>query len=121
MATIKVKRAYEPASKDDGVRILVDRIWPRGASKDELRIDYWAKDVAPSNELRKWYGHDAQKWEEFRKRYITELRANTDGILALTDQLGPGTATLLHSSKKHEINNAVALRDFLKPMLRRYR
>ncbi|GAB3550938.1 DUF488 domain-containing protein [Noviherbaspirillum agri] len=120
-ATIKVKRAYEAASEADGVRILVDRIWPRGISKDELRLDYWAKDVAPSNELRKWYGHEPQKWEEFRERYFAELRANSEGVRALIDRLGSGTATLLYGSKEHEINNAVALRDFLRLELRHHR
>lgn len=84
---IKVKRAYEPAAEDDGARILVDRFWPCGISKEELRIDYWAKDVAPSNELRKWYGHDPEKWEEFRERYFAELRANPDGVRELIEIL----------------------------------
>lgn len=111
--TIKVKRAYEPAASEDGVRILVDRLWPRGVSREKLDIAFWAKGVAPSNELRKWYGHDPPKWQEFRDRYFRELDANQEGIQELTGYLGKGIVTLLYSSKEPEINNAVALRDYL--------
>ena len=117
-ATIKVKRAYEPVAAGDGSRILVDRLWPRGITKVKLEIVYWAKSVSPSNELRKWYGHDPEKWDEFRKRYFRELDANAEGVQELMEHLKPGAVTLLYSSKEHEINNAVALRDYLQPLLK---
>ena len=117
-ATIKVKRAYDPVAAGDGTRILVDRLWPRGITKEKLDIAYWAKSVSPSSELRKWYGHDPEKWDEFRKRYFDELDANAEGVQELMGHLKPGTVTLLYSSKEQEINNAVALRDYLQPLLK---
>ena len=77
---IRIKRAYEEPSEDDGTRILVDRLWPRGISKQNARIDFWPKQVAPSNELRKWYGHDPERWEEFKERYFAELEAGPEGL-----------------------------------------
>jgi uncharacterized protein YeaO (DUF488 family) len=110
---LRVKRIYEPAERADGTRILVDRLWPRGLTKEAAAIDYWAKAVAPSNELRKWYAHDPAKWAEFRRRYGAELAANPDALADLRSQLGSGPATLLYQSKEPEINNAVALREYL--------
>jgi uncharacterized protein YeaO (DUF488 family) len=110
---IETKRIYDQSEGSDGRRILIDRLWPRGISKDAARIDYWAKAIAPSNELRKWYQHDAAKWEEFRRRYFAELDANPDGVGELRAQLGGGTVTLLFSSKETELNNATALREYL--------
>ena len=117
-ATIKLKWAYEPASADDGKRILVDRLWPRGMTKERLGIVYWAKNVSPSNDLRKWYGHDPERWDEFRDRYYSELRANPDGLRELLENLGTGRVTFLYSSKEHRINNAVALRDYVQSLLK---
>lgn len=111
---IKIKRAYEPPAASDGARILVDRLWPRGISKEQLDIVYWAKSVSPSNDLRKWYGHDPKKWEEFRARYFREIGANPEGLHELAGHLKSGSVTFLYSSKEPEINNAVALRDYLK-------
>lgn len=111
---IKLKSTYSPVEDRDGKRILVDRLWPRGISKERLNIVYWAKDIAPSNELRKWYAHDPAKWDEFRTRYTTELDANPEGIEELRRQMGGGAVTFLYSSKEQVINNAAALRDYLR-------
>jgi len=109
---IKVKRVYDEPSSDDGVRVLVDRLWPRGLSKESARIDLWLKDVAPSNELRKWFNHDASKWEEFKRRYFKELENNkavNELINLLRDRR---TITLLYSAKS-PYNNATALKEYL--------
>ena len=119
MATIKLKWVYDQSAGDDGRRILVDRLWPRGITKEKLNIAYWAKSVSPSNDLRKWYGHDPSRWEEFRDRYYSELQANPDGLRELLEHLGAGTVTFLYSSKEHQINNAVALREYVLGMLKR--
>ena len=108
-----VKRVYEPASRSDGRRILIDRLWPRGVSKERAAVDYWAKEIAPSNELRKWYQHDPDKWLEFRRRYFLELAANPEGIDALHNELGRGLNTILFGSKEERQNNAHALVEFL--------
>ena len=106
-------RIYDGFDKADGRRILVDRLWPRGIAKADAKIDFWARSIAPSNELRKWYGHDPEKWDEFRKRYFKELDANPDGGAELRSHLGLGTVTLLYSSKETQLNNATALRESL--------
>lgn len=111
---IRTKRIYEPPARGDGRRILVDRLWPRGLSKTAARIDYWAKDIAPSTRLRQWYGHDPAKWKEFRRRYFAELDANPQGLAELRRHLGRGTVTLLFSSREERLNNAMALREYLK-------
>lgn len=118
-ATIKLKWVYEPTAAEDGKRILVDRLWPRGMTKERLNVVYWAKSVSPSNDLRKWYGHDPERWEEFRDRYYRELQANPEGLNELLSYFGTGTVTFLYSSKEHRINNAVALRDYVRPLLKR--
>jgi uncharacterized protein YeaO (DUF488 family) len=110
---IQVKRAYEKASKTDGERFLVDRLWPRGVTKTKLAIAAWLKDVSPSTELRKWYEHDPAKWDEFRKRYFAELKKTPEGWQPLIDATRKGTITLVYSSKVPDINNAAALREFL--------
>lgn len=110
---VLTKRIYDPAAPADGRRILIDRLWARGVSKARANVDYWAKDVAPSTALRKWYGHDPDKWTEFRKRYFAELDANPDGVAELRKQMGKGTVTLLFSSKEMRLNNAAALREYL--------
>ena len=120
---IRSKRIYEAPAGTDGRRILIDRLWPRGLSKEKARIDFWAKSVAPSHELRRWYRHDPAKWEEFRRRYVAELDANPEGVAELRSHLGRGTATLLFSSKEERLNNAAALREYLEAstVLRRRR
>jgi uncharacterized protein YeaO (DUF488 family) len=118
---IQVKRAYEKAGKTDGKRFLVDRLWPRGVKKEALAIAAWLKDVAPSTELREWYGHEPAKWDEFRKRYFAELKAEPDAWEPLVDAARKGTITLVYSSKELEINNAVALKEFLEAKLKKAR
>ena len=112
--TIKLKRAYQAAADTDGFRVLVDRLWPRGVSKDDAAIDLWLKEIAPSDELRKWFGHDAEKWPEFRTRYFKELDARSYALDPLCDALKQhDTVTLVFGAKDTEHNNAVALRDYL--------
>lgn len=110
---IMLKSAYEPATPDDGARIFVDRLWPRGVTKERLAASYWAKDISPSNELRKWYGHEPSKWEEFQARYTKELDDNRVGIDALLSHMGTGPVTFVFSSKERHLNNAVVLREYV--------
>ncbi len=110
---IRTKRIYEEPARSDGRRILIDRLWPRGISKDAAQIHSWDKSVAPSHELRRWYQHEPSKWEEFRRRYFAELDANPEGLAELRAHLGQGTATLLFGSKEERLNNATALREYL--------
>ena len=114
---IRIKRAYENPTKDDGKRILVDRLWPRGISKEKAKIDIWPKELAPSSELRRWYGHDPEKWEEFKSRYFAELDAHPELVKELLVSL-KGTVTFVYSSKEQELNNAVALRQYLESAAR---
>jgi uncharacterized protein YeaO (DUF488 family) len=110
---IKLKRAYEPVSKDDGLRILVERLWPRGVSKQRARIDLWLKEFAPSAALRTWYGHDPAKWPQFRKRYWAELKGHGD-LLALLHYVCDGrTVTFVYAASDEERNSALALKEFL--------
>ncbi|MBV9752425.1 MAG: DUF488 domain-containing protein [Hyphomicrobiales bacterium] len=106
---LRTKRIYEPAASADGYRVLADRIWPRGVKKSEATIDLWLKELAPSTELRRWFGHDAAKWSEFRKRYKAELKSRTEALALLRDKLRRGTVTLVYASRDTEHNNAVAL------------
>lgn len=110
---IRIKRVYDEPSSEDGQRILVDRLWPRGLSKDKAKIDHWARDLSPSSELRKWYGHDPEKWEEFRKRYFQELSAQDAATADMMARMQKGPVTLLFSSKELRLNNAQALKDYL--------
>ncbi len=110
---IRVKRVYDPAAKDDGQRVLVDRLWPRGLSKTSLKLDAWLKEIAPSNELRKWFSHDPAKRTEFEKRYFQELDQHPDLVEELLQRAGRGRLTLLFSSRELELNNAVALKHYL--------
>ncbi len=110
---LATKRVYEDPSPADGCRIRVDRLWPRGVSKPDAKIDFWAKSISPSNELRRWYGHDPQKWDEFRQRYHDELDGNPDGVAELRAQLGPGTVTLVYGSRETRLNNATALKEYV--------
>lgn len=111
--SVRIKRIYEPADKQDGKRILVDRLWPHGLSKDDAHIDVWLKDVAPSTDLRRWFGHDPKKWDEFRRRYGDELKTNAKVVDELREQIGQSTATLLYGAKDSEHNHAIVLRDFI--------
>ena len=109
---LRSKRVYDPPEATDGLRVLVDRLWPRGLKKDEAAIDLWLKEAAPSAESRRWFGHDAVRWDEFRRRYFRELDANR---AALTPLFGTsGNVTLLFAARDAEHNNAVALADWLK-------
>ena len=110
---LRTKRVYAKAERLDGRRILIDRLWPRGLSKEDATIDFWAKSVAPSHELRRWYGHEHSKWDEFRRRYHAELKANPEGLAEVRAHFGASTATLLFGSKEEELNNATALREYL--------
>jgi uncharacterized protein YeaO (DUF488 family) len=113
MSNIQLKRAFGPASKKDGYRVLVDRIWPRGLRKEQLRIDDWMKEIAPSTELRKWFGHEPAKWKEFRRRYFAELSDRPELVGRLVEVARSGPLTLVYSAKDEEHNNAVALREYL--------
>ena len=113
MGKILVKRVYEPAAKSDGFRVLVDRLWPRGLSKTDAKLDLWLPDLGPSTALRKWFNHDAARWTEFRRRYYAELRMNRELLGELTAHAQKGTVTLLYSTKDEQHNQAVALRSFL--------
>jgi uncharacterized protein YeaO (DUF488 family) len=111
---INIKRIYEPASSGDGTRVLVDRLWPRGLSKSAAAIDHWCKETAPSSALRKWFGHDPERWDDFRKRYWRELASRRDAVKEIRDLAQAGTITLLYSAHDEVHNNAVALRQFLR-------
>jgi uncharacterized protein YeaO (DUF488 family) len=110
---ILVKRVYEVPGRGDGRRVLVDRLWPRGLSKQKARIDLWLKDVAPSTPLRRWFAHDPQKWPEFRKRYFRELAGNPAAVKQLRGLARQGTVTLVFGAREEKYNNAVALREYL--------
>ena len=111
--SFQVKRAYEPASPRDGTRVLVDRLWPRGISKEKLKLDAWVKDLAPSNELRKWFHHDVDNWPEFEKRYFKELSKQPDKVDELRKQARRHTVTLVYGARDETHNNAVALKKYL--------
>jgi uncharacterized protein YeaO (DUF488 family) len=106
---LRVKRAYEPPSRSDGYRILVDRLWPRGLSKERAAIDEWMKDVAPSAELRRWFGHDPEKWPEFQRRFRQELRARTDLVRDIARRASRGAVTLVYGARDEARNDAVVL------------
>lgn len=114
MRQVRLKRAYDAAAAEDGIRVLVDRLWPRGLKRDEAAIDHWLKGVAPSTELRRWFGHDPSRWPEFVRRYRAELAANPPDLEVLRGLLqGSGRLTLLFAAADSERNNAVVLRDVL--------
>jgi uncharacterized protein YeaO (DUF488 family) len=112
---LKIKRVYDPVSPDDGKRVLVDRLWPRGIKKEKAQIDEWLKEISPSNELRKWYSHDPAKWAEFKKRYKKELAEKSELLKRIKAEAKKQTVTLLFSTKELELNNAVALKEILNP------
>ena len=110
---IKIKRVYETPVEEDGVRILVDRLWPRGLTKQKANINLWLKDIGPSTELRKWFDHDPKKWKEFRKRYIKELKKKREHIEILKEYQKKGTVTLLYAANDEEHNEALVLKESL--------
>jgi uncharacterized protein YeaO (DUF488 family) len=108
------KRVYDEPAKQDGLRVLVDRIWPRGVTKKDARIDLWLKDIAPSNDLRKWFDHDPEKWKQFKKNYFKELDFRPEEVEKLTELLDGRRITLVYSAKDEDYNNAEALKQYLK-------
>lgn len=109
---LKIKRAYEEAQRADGTRVLVDRLWPRGVKKENARIDWWAKELAPSSELRKWFGHDPDKFAEFAKRYRSELKGN-EALVRLKELVAKGDVTLVYGAKDEQHNQARVLQQLL--------
>jgi uncharacterized protein YeaO (DUF488 family) len=114
---ISVKRVYDPPAGGDGFRFLVDRLWPRGIRKEDLKLDAWLKEAAPSNELRKWYAHDPARWKEFQERYRAELDGKKESWKPIVEAARQGNVTLLYSTRETERNNAVALKVFLEEQL----
>lgn len=110
---LKIKRVYENPAKEDGKRILVDRLWPRGLTKKKASVDLWLKEIAPSTELRKWFGHDPGKWKEFQKRYHQELKKNKEQVSLLNEQCKTGIVTLVYGAKDEEHNEALVLKEWL--------
>lgn len=110
---IAIKRVYDAPARGDGRRILVDRLWPRGISKEKAKLHAWVKEVAPSNDLRKWYHHDPAKWDEFRRRYFAELDSDPAAVEALRAEMTGAKVTFLFSSREAERNNAAALREYM--------
>lgn len=117
--TIRLKRVYMPPSRSDGCRVLVDRLWPRGVGKEAARIDAWYREIAPSAELRNWYGHAPERWLEFRRRYFSELAENAALVAELLEKARSGVLTLVFGAKDEEHNNAVALKEYLEKWLGR--
>ncbi|GIK37389.1 MAG: hypothetical protein BroJett011_12220 [Chloroflexota bacterium] len=113
---IKLKRAYDPPDKEDGFRVLVDRIWPRGVKKEDLALDLWLKEIAPSSSLRKWFDHDPQRWPEFCQRYEAELKEKGDVTGSLKEKSDHAILTLVFSARDAEHNNAVALKKYLESL-----
>ena len=116
---ITLKRAYDPVSRIDGTRFLVERLWPRGISKAMLRVDAWLKEVGPSTDLRKWFSHDPEKWDEFRRRYFRELASQPEAWQPIVSAARRGRVTLVYTSHDTKYNNAVALQEFLRKKVRR--
>lgn len=116
---LRMKRAYEPAGRLDGYRILVDRLWPRGLSKEKAAIDEWMKEIAPSAELRRWFGHDPKKWREFRRRYERELRAHEDRVRAIAAMASRRRVTLVYSARDQAHNDAVVLAAAVRARMKR--
>ena len=117
---LRVKRVYEPEDRTDGVRLLVERLWPRGVKKEKLSLDGWLKDFAPSTELRKWFGHDPAKWKEFQRRYWRELDARQGALQPIVDAQRNGVVTLLFSSHDAAHNNVVALKAYIEARSKRH-
>ena len=111
--SIQLKRAYDPVSESDGYRVLVDRLWPRGLSKERAHIDVWLKEISPSTELRKWYNHDPEKWDEFKKRYYRELDSHPEAVEQLRKIVSERPVTFVYGTRNETINHAVALKEYL--------
>ena len=111
---IQLRRAYDPPRRGDGHRVLVDRVWPRGVSKEELALDEWRKELAPSTRLRKWFGHDPKRWKEFRARYFAELEGQADSVREVAERARRGRVTLVYAARDQVHNNAVALSAYLR-------
>ena len=116
---IRIKRVYESMGSENEMRILIDRLWPRGIRKDQLEPDAWYKEVAPSNQLRMWFGHDPGKWDEFKERYFAELDSRPEALGPLLELARSGNITLLYGAKNKEHNNAIALKDYLESKLQK--
>lgn len=111
--SVKIKRVYEPADKADGKRILIDRLWPRGLTKEKAKVDLWLKDIAPTSELRSWFKHDPEKWSEFQLKYRAEIESNTEVLKRLKTELEAGQTTLVYSARDEHHNDAVVLKTYL--------
>lgn len=116
---IRVKRVYEPPSDQDGFRVLVDKLWPRGLRKSEARLDLWIKEIAPEDKLRKWFSHDPEKWEEFRECYLKELEQKEEYVRKLLEKAKENDLTLLYAAKSETFNNAIVLKEYLESRLKR--
>lgn len=110
---IKTKRVYEKSENEDGYRILVDRLWPRGLTKEKANVDLWLKEIAPSTELRKWFGHEPAKWNDFKKKYVAELKENKETVSVLKEKMKRGTVTLLYGAKDEKHNEALVLSNYV--------
>ena len=110
---ILLKRAYQAPASSDGCRVLVERLWPRGISKQDAKIDLWPKEAAPSTELRRWFNHDPEKWAEFKRRYFLELQARPEALTPIRERLKAGQVTFVFASREQRFNNAVALKEYL--------
>jgi uncharacterized protein YeaO (DUF488 family) len=115
--SIRLRRIYDEAAASDGYRVLVDRVWPRGLSKEQAKINAWLKEIAPSTELRKWFGHTPEKWQTFKARYFGELDTQPDVVKGLLEKVRRGRVTLVYASKEERFNNAVALKQYLNAAL----
>ena len=116
---IKIERIYNnPRGNNSTFRILIDRLWPRGLRKDKVKVDLWQKDIAPSNSLRKWFGHDEKKWNEFKTRYFKELEKNIESVNPILDKINEGSITLLYGAKEEKFNNAIALKEYLEEKIK---
>jgi uncharacterized protein YeaO (DUF488 family) len=110
---VRLKRAYAPAEPSDGFRILVDRLWPRGLTRESARVDLWLKDIAPSSELRKWFNHDSKRWRSFRTKYFREIDSSPDALAVLLNHVRKGPVTLVYAAREERYNDAVALNEYL--------
>ena len=111
--SISLKRAYETPSRSDGCRILVERLWPRGLAKEDAKIDLWPKEAAPSTELRRWFNHEPDKWTEFKRRYLKELRSRRESVEPILKRVRAGRVTFVFASRESRFNNAVALKEYV--------
>ncbi len=115
---LKIKRVYEEPAREDGFRILIDRLWPRGLTKEKAKVDLWLKEIAPSDTLRKWYQHDPEKWFEFKRRYFSELKGKKEFLDLIQNKAKKETVTLLFGSKEEKFNNAQALKEYFQKKMK---